>query len=232
MSKIFEGATHNPLALEQVLRSLLTDLTSLKTAGDTENTAVDELIADHATFKAVVDDIKTLVNDIRAKVLGDYLDTATGMGIGSTPQNVANTAFEFHVNGKEYTKAAVAAGTALSGDDLPTAKTGAWALDIGVNGTVDITPATDNATGYASSVLALAAIPAVATDHVRMGTVAVANATGTDFVPGTTALDAANITDTYADGTAGLQVGSAVATSSPATLSASAPTAIGTLETT
>lgn len=32
MAKIFEGVTHNPLALEQVLRDMLTDLTALRAA--------------------------------------------------------------------------------------------------------------------------------------------------------------------------------------------------------
>ena len=32
MAKIFEGVTHNPTALEQVLRDMLTDLTNLRTA--------------------------------------------------------------------------------------------------------------------------------------------------------------------------------------------------------
>ena len=32
MAKIFEGVTHNPTALEQVLRDMLTDLTALRAA--------------------------------------------------------------------------------------------------------------------------------------------------------------------------------------------------------
>lgn len=31
-NKIFEGVTHNPTALEQVLRGMLTDLTNIRTA--------------------------------------------------------------------------------------------------------------------------------------------------------------------------------------------------------
>ena len=32
MAKIFEGVTHNPTALEQALRDMLTDLTNIRTA--------------------------------------------------------------------------------------------------------------------------------------------------------------------------------------------------------
>lgn len=32
MAKIFEGVTHNPTALEQALRDMLTDLTALRAA--------------------------------------------------------------------------------------------------------------------------------------------------------------------------------------------------------
>lgn len=121
--------------------------------------------------------------------------------IGSTKPNVASDAFTYWIGGSQYSKDAVAAGTALSGDNLPDAKTGAWALDIGSNGTIDITPATDNATGYANVTAALAGVPDVAAAHVRLGYVFVANASGGAFVPGTTDLDAAGITDTYQDNT-------------------------------
>ena len=136
-------------------------------------TAINEMITDHATQRTVIADTKTLVNAIRAQLVGDYLDEAPGLDIGSTKPNVLNTAFEFHVNGDSYTKAAVAAGTALAGDNIPQSLYGAFALDIGINKTVDIIPAADNATGYASAVLALVGIPAVGADHLRMGTVSV-----------------------------------------------------------
>lgn len=128
--------------------------------------------------------------------------TDPDLAIGSTPANVSTIAFNYWIGYTQYTKAAVAAGTALSGANLPTAKTGAWALDIGTDGTIDITPAADNVTGYASATLALAGIPAVANMHQRIGTVTVANTSGADFIPGTTNLDAVGIAAIYADYTA------------------------------
>ena len=140
------------------------DLASAQTDLDTAESDLD-------TVETLADNLKTLANGMRSLFLGDYLDSGPGLAIGSTKANVANEAFEFHINGKEYQKAAVAAGTALSGDDVPQSLYGAWALDIGANKTIDIIPAAANATGYASAALAIAAIPAVAADHVRMGVV-------------------------------------------------------------
>jgi len=43
MAQIFSGVPGNSLATEQVLRSILTDITALKTAVDTQKTLLDEL---------------------------------------------------------------------------------------------------------------------------------------------------------------------------------------------
>lgn len=118
-----------------------------------------------------VEQLIALANDMRTKILGTYLDGAPALAIGSTPENVANADLDFHLAGTEYHKDAVAAGTALSGDNVPQSKYGGWALDIGIDLTIDITPAADNATGYADAAAAIAGIPAVAGSHIRMGTV-------------------------------------------------------------
>lgn len=217
--------------LERVIKSMMADIQAIKTSVDSINTLDTELRTDHATFKSVVDDLKTAVNGLISGLGGDYLDSTAALAIGSTKPNVANGAFEYHVNGVEYSKAAVAAGTALSGSDIPQALYGAWALDIGADGTIDITPATNNATGYASAVLAAAGLPAVAADHVRMGYV---TATKSDavFDPGTTDLDAANTTVAYTSATPHQGVlPSSVSSSAPATITASAPTPVGSLGT-
>jgi len=178
---------------------LLVDvLTAMNNEIDLNRTLTNELKADMNTNKAILDEVKTLVNDIRAKVKGNYVITKTGIAIGSTVQNVANGAFDYLIGGVRYSKAAVAAGTALSGDTLPDGKYGAWALEIGVDGTVDILPAADNGTGYASEADAIAGIPAASADHAIMGYVTVLTS-GATFEPGTTGLDAATVTDKYYD---------------------------------
>jgi hypothetical protein len=48
-----------------------------------------------------------------AELKTNSIINATTLSTGSTPENVANTAFQFRISGVPYTKAAVAAGTAL-----------------------------------------------------------------------------------------------------------------------
>jgi hypothetical protein len=149
-----------------------------------------------------LENVRDLVNDIQDVLQGDNLVGTPGLAIGSTATAVSNLAFNFRVNGIEYQKAAVAAGTAPGNDVIPQSTYGAVALDIGADGTIDVLEAADNATGYASAALAIAGIAAVAADHVRMGTVTSTKSDGA-FTFGTTDLDAANVTTAYTDGTTG-----------------------------
>ncbi len=112
-------------------------------------------------------------------------------------------------------KAAVAAGTAPGNDIVPQAKFGAVAFDIGVNGTIDAIEAPANATGYASALLAAAALPAPAADHARMGYVTATKSDGT-FTFGTTALNAANSTVAYTDYLTVFNAATTVTPASPA----------------
>lgn len=155
-------------------------------------------------------DIVTLVNDIRAKLKGDYNISLPGLAIGSTATAVSNVAFDYIIGGIRYTKAAVAAGTAPGNDVIPQATYGAVALDVNAAGTISVVEATANATGYASAALAIAGIAAVAADKARMGTVTVIKSDGA-FTFGTTDLDAANVTTVYTDSeTAFEAIGAAV----------------------
>ena len=172
MAKLHSGATQGNRDLERILLAIRTDLTSLT----------------------------TLVNGIKTVFNGKGLLSKSGMAIGSTKPNVANGALSYMIAGVEYAKAATAEGTALSGDNVPQAKYGAWALDIDVAGTITIAPAAANAAGYASAVLAIAGLPAVAAAKVRLGWVTAIN-TGGVFDPGTTDLNAGTVTDTYTDAT-------------------------------
>jgi len=152
---------------------------------DALRAAVNELRDDHATLIAAL-----------GLMSGDYLVTSAELALGSTTQNIATLQFSFIANGKLYTKAAVAAGTAPGNDIIPQNKFGAVALDIGINLTIDAVEAADNATGYDSAGLAAAGLPAVGTDHVRIGYVTVTKSDGA-FTFGATALNAANSTVVY-----------------------------------
>ena len=155
--------------------------------------------------------IITLLNDIRSRLIGDYLVSKPGLAIGTDTTAVSNVAFTYTINGIQYAKAAVAAGVEPGNDVIPQNLYGAVALDIDSAGTVTIAEAAANATGYASAALAIAGIPAVAADKVRMGTVTAIKTDGA-FTFGTTALNAANSTVVYTDGqTAFEAIGAAVA---------------------
>lgn len=150
--------------------------------------------------KAFIDALQTLTNDIRSTLKGDYVIGATGIDTGSTTANVSNLAVEYGINGIVYKLGADAVGTALSGDNIPQGTYGAWRLEVGADGTVDIIEAADNATGYASAVLAVAGLPVLSADHVSLGTVTASKSDGV-FDPGTTGLDDGNTTEDFIDGT-------------------------------
>ena len=127
---------------------------------------------------------------------GGYLLTTPTLAIGSTASAVSSVYFNFSIDGTSYSKAAVAAGTAPGTSTVVTSKYGAVAFDIGANGTIDAVPAAANGAGYTTALLAIAGVPAAASDHVRMGYVTVIKSDGT-FTFGTTNFDAANVTTAY-----------------------------------
>lgn len=139
---------------------------------------------------------KAMLYDKDSTGLGDFMVSSAGLAVGSDAKNVSSTAFEYCINGTMYAKAAVTAGTAPGNDVVPQNKYGACAFDIGTDGTVDAIEAADNATGYATAALAVADIPAIAADHVRLGYVTVIKTDGA-FTFGTTELSAANVTEVY-----------------------------------
>lgn len=122
--------------------------------------------------------------------------TSATLAVGTNPVQVKTAAFTYNIKGVYYTKAAVD-GTVPGDDVIPEDLYGAIALDIGIDGVIDVTEATANATGYATSALALAGLPTVATDHLRIGTVTAMKSDGA-FTFGTTSLSAATVTEAYA----------------------------------
>lgn len=165
--------------------------------------------------RAEVSSLRSVVNNIYGALSGNYLVVQPTLAIGSTAQNVANVAFYYSIGGAVYYKAAVAAGTAPGNDVVPQGKFGAVAFDIGVNGTIDVVEAPANATGYASALLAAAALPAPAEDHARMGYVTATKSDGA-FTFGTTALNAANSTVAYTDYLTVFNAATTVTPASPA----------------
>lgn len=127
----------------------------------------------------------------------EHFITSPTLAVGTTSTKVLCAAFKYVLAGTTYAKAS--AETALSGDTVPQNKYGAWLLSVDDEGTITITEADDNATGYATAALAVQAITLPGADQAIMGFVTAINTGGT-FVPGTTELDAETVTDTYTDG--------------------------------
>lgn len=127
----------------------------------------------------------------------DFVLSSPTLAVGSTATAVSTAAFHFIVNGVQYYKEAVAAGTAPGNDVITATKYGAVAFDIGANGTIDAIEATDQAAAeFTTEALAVAALPAAASDHVRIGWVTVTKSDGA-FTFGGTELSAANVTEVY-----------------------------------
>ena len=133
----------------------------------------------------------------------DYPDdeqfiTDPGLAIGSDTAKISNSAFSYDLQGDSYS--ASAGDTAFSGlSTVPQNKYGAFSLKINSDGTVTIVEASGNATGYDTVGQAINGLPVADADTAYMGFVTVIN-TGGGFIPGTTALDAGTVTDTYTDG--------------------------------
>lgn len=193
----------DPIQLIKLLNAIDSEIDSIRSL-------INELRPDHGSVKSALNVFG-----------GDGLITCPGLGIGTTPANVANQAFTYIINGQLYFKAAVAAGTAPGNDEIAATKYGAVAFDIGADGTIDAIEATNQAAAqFASAALAVAALPAVAADHVRMGYVTVVKADGA-FTFGATSLDDAPTTEVYTNAAG---IFSAVNALVPATLSAAAVT--------
>ena len=126
--------------------------------------------------------------------------TSPGLAIGSVDSTkVLNAAFNFDWQGNAYSKAS-AENTFVGLDTVPQNKYGAFCLKIESDGTITIYEASDNATGYDSIALAIAGLPDADSDTAYLGVVTVICTAVAGFIPGTTALDAGTVTDTYTNG--------------------------------
>ena len=138
----------------------------------------------------------------RAHLHGQYkneqfiTDPTLAIGTSDTTK-VKHNDFDYEIQSKSYSKSS--SEVALTGDAVPQSKYGAWSLKIDTDGTITVTAAGDNGTGYATPRIALDALGTADGDSAYMGYVTVTKSDGA-FTPDTTALDASNVTDTYTDG--------------------------------
>jgi hypothetical protein len=131
----------------------------------------------------------------------DFITPPT-LVIGTTSAaKVKNSAFKYKIGDHTYSKASTE--TAISGDNLPANHWGAWLLEIDAAGTILVTPASANSTGYDSMKAALEALTGTGSTYAIMGYVLIY--TTATFIPATTLFSAAAVTDYFADGDPGMR---------------------------
>jgi hypothetical protein len=120
--------------------------------------------------------------------LNDRVVKATRSKIGSTATQVYNSAFDFALDGVVYTKAATAAGSALTATTVPTTTWGLFGWEVVANGTISSLDAADNATGYATEALAIAAMPSQTANKIFFMYITVSRTGSGGFIGATTEL--------------------------------------------
>lgn len=227
---LFEAARAELVACRALVNELRTDHASFKTAVDTGKTLTDELHDDHATNKSHMDALKAALNSVIGALTADGIINATALRVGSTPEQIASTAFQYRIDGVPYHKAAVAAGTAFTAADTINKGAaagffwGIWAVQIDAAGTISTkSPAADQV--YTSEALAIAALPAADAGNVVIGYVTVKTKENVGWVAKTDDLtDANDCTKANFYNTAS-SIPAVVATSAAATLTAAKATA-------
>ena len=225
----WDGSSDVDAAVDQV-NLVVADLEVLRGVLAESDTLIEELHDDHATFKTVVDDLKTLLNAVRTMALNGICAGNPAFVIDTNFDVKATNAFQVMVDGQ-----LVSCAANLSFDTGTTATTATatfigGVLSVAADGTT--TSIDWGTTGQASAAAAIATLGAVSpTQAAVVGYVVVEAHAANSWTAGTDALttgtggNVANST-TYWQGRNpdAINVGAAVSTSSPATLAASKPT--------
>ena len=125
--------------------------------------------------------------------------TTPTLAIGSLDTKaIKNSAFAFKIGDYSYEKAAAETSFPAGLSTVPQNKYGAFALKTDEDGTVTISEADDNSTGYDSARLAVEDLDLMDGNSCFMGFVVVKPSGAGGFVPGTT--DLSTDTDTFTDG--------------------------------
>lgn len=156
-------------------------------------------------FGTLLNDIITQFNALRADVAAlrsrqnSGVLSSAGLAIkaGGSPAVKAGSAFSVLVDGVPIRKAANTDMAALAGT-LATAKSAAWAFYLDGAGALSASAKTADANTHDA---ALALLPAPPDNQALVGIIVIDNATGANFIGGTTALDTASLTVTYYNAT-------------------------------
>jgi hypothetical protein len=190
------AAGSNPNELRLDPSSLLFQLAAI--ANDLSALAA-ELRTDHATFKSAADTAK------RALVNLPLSDG--GVALATTKSKVKTAAnVTYLINGEFKVKNATDNLWTLTGDAVAAAMFQKWLLCLDTDGAASVVIGTAGATA------AEVVLPAWPANKSVVGVLTVQNGSAADFTPGTTLLDAADITATYYDGFPAALLGDAPAT--------------------
>lgn len=148
----------------------------------------------HGMVGDVLADLIAGYTALQAREMSRALSPITfAIKAGGSTLAKASSAFIAVASGVLVQKAANTDMAALAGT-LATAKSAAWAWYIDSAGNLTTSAKTADA---ASSAAAVALLPAPPAGLAQLGVVVIDNATGSNFVGGTTALDTASLTVTY-----------------------------------
>lgn len=212
---------NNPAQHQRFLNAVDTEIDALRALSN-------EMRTDHATFKAVIDDAKTLLNTLRSRHLTKCIGAAN-FEIDTNFDIQNGDAFDIISNGTIVT---IATDQNFdTGTDTVVTTNAYWAgaiLSIDADATTHVDWGAE-AVDEATAITNLAAVTAAG--EVVCGYVTVQAAAGQDFVAGTDALETgtggqvSQDTNYYNIPEIGdAAIGAAVSTSSPASISASAVT--------
>ena len=149
--------------------------------------------AAEASLGDVINDLITQHNLLVARTNTCMLQSAAlAISAGASPL-VKNTAPILATVAGILIRKAIGNMPALAGT-LATAKSAAWSFYINSAGTLSVSAKTTDASTHDA---ALALVPAPAAGLVLVGILVLDNATGSNFVGNTTALDAGSLTATY-----------------------------------
>lgn len=141
----------------------------------------------------------------KSKFFTDYPEdenyiTEPTLAIGTSDvKAVKHSDFVYEISNVSHSKSS--SEVSFSGlETVPQNKYGAFSLVIDGGGTITITEADDNSTGYDTAGEAVDGLAPAGSDEVFMGYVTVISTDSGGFVPGTTELSDNAVTDTYTDG--------------------------------
>jgi len=207
----------NPEMLRKILEAFDTEI-------DTSRALINELRADHGTFKTVVDAIKTLLNAMRSNLNGSFVLGNPNLGIDTNFDVENQNAIDYVRAGLLKTLAANQTFDTGTGKTIAQDKWSICYLSISDSDAPDIHW---NGSDFDDEASAIAATPNVPANYVPIGYVTIKTKVGFDWTAGTDALkggaggDVASETNYYnAWAFAGLAT--AVTSSSPDTIEASA----------